>query len=83
VVLERARHAVREVLLSCVGVVEQGEEHIVQTMQETVRGAVEELPAARYNDDPTVAETARIAVRRAARQAINKRPLAHVHVVRV
>ena len=41
VVLERSRHAVREVLLSCVGVVEQGEEHIVQTVQETVRGAVE------------------------------------------
>lgn len=83
VVLERSRRAVREVLLSSVGLVEQGEEHIVWSMREAVQEAVDALPSAQYDDDPVVVETARIAVRRAARQAIDKRPLAHVHVVRV
>ncbi len=83
VVLQKSRPAVRQVLLSCIGVVEQGEDHIVQTMRQAVQEAVEELPAARHEDEAAVAEAARIAVRRAARQAIDKRPLVQVHVVRV
>jgi ribonuclease J len=83
VVLERIRGAVREVLISCVGVVEQGEEQIVQQMREAVCRSVEQLPAPQYEDDESVADVARLAVRRAARQLIHKRPLTHVHVVRV
>jgi ribonuclease J len=83
VVVERVRRAVQQVLLSSIGVVEQGEEQIVQEMREAVRRSVEELPAARYDDEVAVAEAARLAVRRAARQIIDKRPLTHVHVVRV
>jgi ribonuclease J len=70
-------------LISCVGVVEQGEEQIVQQMREAVCRSVEELAATRYEDDESVADVARLAVRRAARQSIDKRPLTHVHVVRV
>lgn len=83
VVLERSAGVVRQVLLSCLGIVEQGEEQIVQEMREAVCRAIEELPAARYDDDQSIAETARVAVRRAARQAIDKRPYTQVHVVRV
>ena len=83
VVLQKSRPAVREVLLSFIGVVDQGEDAVVQTMREAVRQAVEELPAVRHEDETAVAEAARIAVRRAARQTIDKRPLAQVHVVRV
>ena len=83
VVLERGSGAVRQVHVSCVGIVEQGEEQIVQEMREAVCRSVEELPSARYEDDQSVAETARLAVRRASRQAIDKRPLTQVHVVRV
>ena len=83
VVLQKSRPAVREVLQSFIGVVDQGEDNVVQTMREAVRQAVEALPDVRREDDAAVAEAARIAVRRAARQAIDKRPLAQVHVVRV
>lgn len=83
VVLERSRVAVQQVIMSCVGIVEQGEDQIVQEMRDAVCRSVEELPADRYDDDQVVAETARLAVRRAARQVIDKRPLTQAHVVRV
>lgn len=83
VVLERASAAVRQVQISCVGVIEQGEEQVVQGMQDAVCRSVEVMPPDRYEDDESVAEVARLAVRRAARQAIDKRPLTQVHVVRV
>jgi ribonuclease J len=83
VVLDRDARAVRQVLLSSIGVVEQGEEQIVQQIRDAVRRSIEELPAARFDDEAVLAETARLAVRRAARQAIDKRPLTQVHVVHV
>ena len=83
VVLQKSRPAVREVLLSFIGVVDQGEDDVVRTMRDAVRQAVEDLPVARHEDEAAVAEAARIAVRRAARQTIDKRPLAQVQVVRV
>lgn len=83
VVLERTCASVRQVQISCVGVVEQGEERVVQEMREAVCRAVEVLPPDRYEDDESVAEVARQTVRRVARQTIDKRPLTQVHVVRV
>jgi len=45
--------------------------------------AIEDLPKAKRLDDDAVAEAARIAVRRALRESIGKRPVTDVHVVRV
>lgn len=45
--------------------------------------AVNDLSASQRRDDDAVAEAARIAVRRALRESIGKRPVTDVHVVRI
>jgi len=50
---------------------------------DTVVDAVNDLKPSERRDDAAVAEAARIAVRRALRESIGKRPVTDVHVVRV
>ena len=50
---------------------------------DAVIDAVNDLRASERRDDDAVAEAARIAVRRALRESIGKRPVTDVHVVRV
>lgn len=82
VVLARRRHGVRDVHISTSGLIED-DEAIVDAMEDEVRKAVDELSGAAYNDDADVRETVRLAVRRIVRQMLDKRPVTHVHLVRV
>jgi ribonuclease J len=83
VVLERARPKVQDIQFSSVGLIEQGEDEVVRNMISAVAQAAEELPDRKYADDNAVREAVRVAVRREVRRLIDKRPLTHVHVVRV
>ena len=83
VVLEAVRRNRSEVHLSSFGLLESGEDEVASALGTAARDAIEKLPSDRYLDDEAVRETVRVAVRRMARQLIDKRPLAHVHVVRV
>jgi len=69
--------------VSSVGVVEAGEEGVEAEVRAAIRSAVDGLPRKSYGDDDTVREAVRIAVRRAFRDHIGKRPRTEVHLVRV
>ena len=61
-------------------------DEVVETQEavaEEVREAIEEMPKPRRNDDDTVREAARVAVRRALRAWHGKRPLTEVHLIRL
>ncbi|NNG03799.1 MAG: ribonuclease J [Inquilinus sp.] len=51
-------------------------------LEDILRDAVGQLPTARRRDDETVRETARIAVRRAIRHRLGKKPMTQIHLVR-
>ena len=70
--------------VSLLGVEDSDE--VVETQEavaEEVREAIEEMPKPRRNDDDTVREAARVAVRRALRAWHGKRPLTEVHLIRL
>ena len=52
-------------------------------LTDQLREAIESLPRRRRRDDAVVRETARIALRRAVRDWLGKRPITEVHLVRV
>ena len=54
-----------------------------EAVAEEVRDAIDEMPNPRRNDDDTVREAARVAVRRALRAWHGKRPLTEVHLIRL
>ena len=83
VVLERAHRNVQDVQLSSIGLVDQDEDGVVQALRSAASQAAEGLSERQYRDDDVVREAVRVAVRREARKLIDKRPLAHVHLVRV
>ncbi len=69
--------------ISTIGLIEEGEGHIVGEALAAARGAVEGLTAKKRRDDDEVRETVRIAVRRTFRKSLNKKPLTTVHLIRV
>lgn len=83
VALDKERRNKPEIQLSSVGLLEKGEDGVAEALGTAARAALEKLTSDLYLDDDTVRETVRVAVRRMARHLIDKRPLAHVHVVRV
>jgi ribonuclease J len=83
VVLKEARPKVQDVQFSSVGLVEQDEDEVVRSMVSAAIQATQELSDRLYGDDKAVREAVRVAVRREARKLIDKRPLTHVHLVRV
>jgi ribonuclease J len=68
--------------LDTVGLLEDGEDEIGEVVVAAAANAVEGLSRASYTDDENVRETVRLAVRRAFRHILDKRPVTHVHVVR-
>lgn len=79
----RRRGGVGDIHLSTVGLLDDDDEATLDGVEDAVRKAVDELGGAPYNDDAVVRETARLAVRRSLRQMLNKRPVTHVHLVRL
>ena len=69
--------------VSSVGVIEAGEEAVETEVREAIRKAIDGFPQRSYNDDDAVREAVRIAVRRAYRGCIGKRPKTEVHLIRI
>ncbi len=70
-------------VVSTTGLLEPDEEALETEAREAARSAVEGLTAKRRGSDDDVREAVRIAVRRAFRKSLNKKPLTTVHLVRV
>jgi len=64
-------------------VIEVGEEDVETDVREAICKAIDGFPQRSYNDDDAVREAVRIAVRRAYRDHIGKRPRTEVHLIRV
>ncbi|MCU0838474.1 MAG: ribonuclease J [Rhodospirillales bacterium] len=77
------RRKLGDVHLTAVGLLVDDDDETLDAVEDAVRKAVDELGAASYNDDAVVRETVRLAVRRIFRQILNKRPVTHVHLVRM
>ena len=71
-----------DIQLSTLGLLERGEDEIAAALTAAARKAIDDLPASTYNDDDAVREAVRLAVRRACRQVLSKRPVTEVHLVR-
>jgi ribonuclease J len=69
--------------ISTSGLFEDDDDPVLDTVRLAVREGLDKLSAVALRDDDLVAETARIAARRAFRQAIDKRPIIRVHLVRM
>jgi ribonuclease J len=69
--------------ISTSGLFEDDDDPVLETVRLAVREGLDKLSAVALRDDDLVAETARIAARRAFRQAIDKRPIIRVHLVRM
>lgn len=75
--------AVEDVQLSSFGLIESGEDAIIEGLCGAARGAVSELGREQFIQDDSVRETVRLAIRRLSRQLVGKRPIVEVHVVRL
>ncbi len=82
VVLEEARSNVQDIQFSSIGLLEQGEDEVVQAMRSAVIRVIEGLSDRQFGDDDVVREAVRVAVRREARNQVDKRPLTYVHLAR-
>jgi Predicted hydrolase of the metallo-beta-lactamase superfamily len=72
-----------DVQLSSIGLVDDGEEKPLIIARNAVVAAVTALPKKARDDDEALRETIRLAVRRCFRQLFDKRPVTHVHLVRI
>jgi ribonuclease J len=68
--------------ISTSGLFDDEDDPILDTVRLAVRDALAKLSAAALRDDELVAETARISARRAFREALDKRPVTRIHLIR-
>ena len=72
----------RDLPISTSGLFDDDADPVLDGVRLAVREGLAKLSAVALKDDGLVAETARIAARRAFREAIDKRPVIRVHLVR-
>lgn len=82
VVLDADGGLVDEPQVTPVGLVEEDDAAVAEAVLAAAR-AVEDLSRRQRRDDDAVREAVRVAVRRAFRAALDKRPVTSVHIVRV
>jgi len=68
---------------STTGLLETGEERLLEAAADAVEAALEAMPAKRRAGDAEVKETVRLAVRRAFNESLGKKPVTTVHLVRI
>jgi ribonuclease J len=83
VVLNGQRQPKTEPQLSTIGLLENDDESARERIRRDVWNAIDDMPEKSYKDDDAVREAIRLAVRRAFRELTGKKPLTHVHLVRV
>jgi ribonuclease J len=72
-----------DIQVTTIGLVEGDEEDILAQVRTAVVAAVASLRERAYRDDAALKEAVRLAVRRSFRQLFDKRPVTHVHLVRL
>ena len=70
-------------LISAIGLLDAPDASVEASVRESVLGALEDLDRADREDDEAVREAVRRAVRRAFRNHLGKKPVTHVHLVRL
>lgn len=83
VVLAGLSRTVEDVQISSFGLIEQGEDAIVEGFCRAARAAIAELGSEPFRQDESVRDAVRLAIRRLSRQLVDKRPVVEVHVVRL
>ncbi len=66
-----------------IGLLEEGEEAPLSEVRAEISRTVARLSDSHRKDDEQVSEAVRLAVRRAFRKTIGKKPVTQVHLVRV
>ncbi len=83
VVLDGTGKIVGETQVSVIGLLEEGEEAPLSEVRAEISRTVARLSDSHRKDDEQVSEAVRLAVRRAFRKTIGKKPVTQVHLVRV
>jgi ribonuclease J len=83
VVLNGRRLPKADPQMSTIGLLESDDDSARERIRRDVWNAIDGMTEKTYKDDDAVRETIRLAVRRAFRELIGKKPLTHVHLVRV
>ncbi len=83
VVLDAKGRLAGEPQVSAIGLLEAGDVAMADAVIDAVRRAVGRMPASSRKDDDKVREEVRLAVRRAFRDAVGKKPVTQVHLVRL
>ena len=84
IVLDRKGHLVAEPQLTVPGLLDGADDAEIQAEAvEAIIDAIEGLPLGARGKDSRVSEVARAAVRRVLRDAVGKRPVTEIHLVRV
>jgi ribonuclease J len=83
VVLAGLGSSAEDVQFSSFGLIEQGEDALVDSLCRATRDAVGELDGESIRQDESVRGAVRLAIRRLCRQMLDKRPVVEVHVVRL
>jgi ribonuclease J len=65
------------------GLLEAGEDSLLEAAYEAVRASIAAMPPKRQADDEDVKETVRLAIRRAFNESLGKKPVTSVHLVRI
>ncbi len=82
-VLDAKGRLAGEPQVSAIGLLEAGDDEMADDVVDAVHRAVGRMPASSRKDDDKVREEVRIAVRRAFRDAVGKKPVTQVHLVRL
>ena len=69
--------------LTTIGVIDDGEDHLVKKSIDAARQALKDLKESNRKDDDLVREALRISVRRTFRKELDKNPQTSVHLIRV
>jgi len=83
VAVSSATRTVVDVQLSTIALLEDNEHDLLDAVSISIRKAVDEIAEKNFNENASVRETIRLVVRRSFRQMLDKRPVIHVHLVRV
>ena len=83
VVLNGNGKVLSEPKLTTLGLLEEDEQEIRETVIDAAAAAVNRLPLKERRDDEKTQEAVRIAVRRAFRKVLSKKPVTTVHLVRI
>ncbi len=76
-------HLTGDPQLSFIGLLDGPDAAVEESVREAIRNGIDEMSAAERHDDKAVCESVRLAVRRAFRDILGKKPVTQVHLVRL